>query len=242
MVTVGRNWSGGSEYRYGFNGKEQDPETYGDGNIYDYGFRVYDPRIGRFLSVDPKAADAPGWSPYRAFFCNPITYVDPDGQFEIDPNATRAERRAIKQGIREMRRMVRDKDVQAAVSKYGQMDLKQLKADFKKGQGPMIKVANLAGAYGAFTPNINSNVIRVDADLLKKTDEAKGEDKKDYKFLLGVTILHEDTHKGDHQDKVDYPGEEGELMETDSFKRVVDESNMKQTRKEFKEQQKTKLP
>ena len=39
-----------------------------------------------WLSVDPKAADAPGWSPYRAFFCNPIRYTDPDGQWEKDAN------------------------------------------------------------------------------------------------------------------------------------------------------------
>ena len=40
-------------YRYGFNGKEKSDEVYGDGNVYDYGFRIYNPRIGKFLSVDP---------------------------------------------------------------------------------------------------------------------------------------------------------------------------------------------
>ena len=51
---------------------------------YDYGARFYDPQLGRFPSVDPKALLAPGWSPYRAFFCNPIRYTDPDGQWEWD--------------------------------------------------------------------------------------------------------------------------------------------------------------
>ncbi|MBK7794848.1 MAG: hypothetical protein IPJ64_00500 [Saprospiraceae bacterium] len=74
-----------TKYRYGFNDKEADT----DGEIqnlttYDYGFRIYNPGIARFLSVDHKAADAPGWSPYRAFCCNPIRYTDPDGQWEWD--------------------------------------------------------------------------------------------------------------------------------------------------------------
>jgi len=40
-------------YRYGFNGKENDNEVKGSGNQQDYGMRIYDPRLGRFLSVDP---------------------------------------------------------------------------------------------------------------------------------------------------------------------------------------------
>ena len=51
-------------YRYGFNGKEDDPEWQGKGNSYDYGFRIYNPRIGKFLSVDPLAPDYPHNSPY----------------------------------------------------------------------------------------------------------------------------------------------------------------------------------
>jgi hypothetical protein len=35
-------------YRYGFNGKENDGEVSGEGNQYDYGFRIYNPRLGGF--------------------------------------------------------------------------------------------------------------------------------------------------------------------------------------------------
>ncbi|RYG52225.1 MAG: hypothetical protein EOO01_06965 [Chitinophagaceae bacterium] len=55
----------GKRYRYQFNGKEQDPEMAGDGNSYDYGFRIYNPQIGKFLSSDPLTGDYPWYSPYQ---------------------------------------------------------------------------------------------------------------------------------------------------------------------------------
>ena len=189
----------------------------------------------RFTTIDPLADHRKqvNMSPYAAFWNNPIKYVDPDGRFVIDPNATRKQKRAIRQAIRKVRKFVRNKDVQAAMQKFGQLDLKQLKADLKNGKGPLIKVANLTGAYGSFTPNTGSNELRVDEDLLKKQDEATGDKKKDYKFLTGVTILHENTHRGDDQNGVDYPGEEGSQMEQASFGVVVDETNMRSARENY---------
>src|SRR5436190_8993646 len=54
MLQPGRNYVGGNNYRFGFNGKEMDPEAInGGGPTYDYGFRIYHPGIARFLSIDP---------------------------------------------------------------------------------------------------------------------------------------------------------------------------------------------
>jgi len=66
-------------YRYGFNGKEKDNETYGNGNIYDYGFRIYNPRLGRFLSVDPLSESYPWYTPYQFAGNKPIIAIDLDG-------------------------------------------------------------------------------------------------------------------------------------------------------------------
>jgi RHS repeat-associated protein len=77
MQMPGRN--GGEDYRYAFNGMEQDPEVSGDGNSYTTEFRQYDPRLGRWKSLDPLMAKFPNSSPYVAFADNPIVYVDPDG-------------------------------------------------------------------------------------------------------------------------------------------------------------------
>src|SRR5690606_26146791 len=73
-----------SNYRYGFNGMESDNEIKGEGNSYDFGARMYDPRVGRWFSVDPLAEQAPDWTPYRYGFNNPIRYIDPTGMFEAD--------------------------------------------------------------------------------------------------------------------------------------------------------------
>jgi RHS repeat-associated protein len=67
-------------YRYGFNGKEQDDEVHSSaGTSYDYGERIYDPRIGRFLSVDPFFAKYPELSTYQFASNRPIDGVDLDG-------------------------------------------------------------------------------------------------------------------------------------------------------------------
>ena len=58
----GRSWSG--EYRYGFQGQEKDDEVKGEGNSINYKYRMHDPRIGRFLNVDPLTKKYPHWSPY----------------------------------------------------------------------------------------------------------------------------------------------------------------------------------
>lgn len=42
-------------------------------------FRLYDPALGRFTSIDPLADFFPGISPYSFGFDNPILFGDPDG-------------------------------------------------------------------------------------------------------------------------------------------------------------------
>jgi RHS repeat-associated protein len=69
-----------SDYRFGFNGKELDNEIKGNGNSLDFGARIYDPRLGRWLSLDPLMAKYPGMSPYNYTANNPVLYIDQDGR------------------------------------------------------------------------------------------------------------------------------------------------------------------
>jgi RHS repeat-associated protein len=66
-------------YRYGFNGKENDNDVKGEGNQQDYGMRIYDPRLGRFLSVDPLTKGYPMMTPYAFAMNDVIRCVDLDG-------------------------------------------------------------------------------------------------------------------------------------------------------------------
>ncbi len=75
VTLEGRSWSAG--YRYGFNGKEKDNETLS--GAYDFGARILDVRLGRWLSIDAYERLFPNWSPYNFSLCNPIFIIDKDG-------------------------------------------------------------------------------------------------------------------------------------------------------------------
>jgi RHS repeat-associated protein len=51
-------------YRYGFQGQQKDDEWKGSGNSINYKYRMHDPRLGRFFSIDPLAKNFPWNSPY----------------------------------------------------------------------------------------------------------------------------------------------------------------------------------
>ena len=75
----GRKYSvANTNYRYGFNGKELDNEVSGT-TTYDYGFRIYNPGLGRFLSVDPLTKSYSFYTPYQFAGNSPIANIDIDG-------------------------------------------------------------------------------------------------------------------------------------------------------------------
>jgi RHS repeat-associated protein len=51
-------------YCFGFQGQEGDDEVNGEGNSIEFKYRIHDPRLGRFLSIDPLEAEYPWNSPY----------------------------------------------------------------------------------------------------------------------------------------------------------------------------------
>jgi RHS repeat-associated protein len=75
-----RTWNDGNRgYRFGFNGKEKDTETASDN--FDFGARIYDGRLGRWLSLD--VVYNPTQSNYMALKNSSISIVDPTGETDF---------------------------------------------------------------------------------------------------------------------------------------------------------------
>ena len=51
----------------------------GEGDLEDYGMRMYNPRVGRFLSIDPLTKQFSSLTPYQFSGNNPIAMIDLDG-------------------------------------------------------------------------------------------------------------------------------------------------------------------
>jgi RHS repeat-associated protein len=69
---------GEDDHRFGFNGKEND-KSFGSQIIQDYGFRLYNPALAKFLSVDPLSPEFPFYTPYQFAGNTPIAAIDLDG-------------------------------------------------------------------------------------------------------------------------------------------------------------------
>jgi RHS repeat-associated protein len=86
-------------YRFGYSGLERDDELKGLGNSYYTNARLFDPRVGRWLSPDPVEVAAS--SPFVGFGNNPIRYADPKGTLldipgdKFTPNSTPAPKETV---------------------------------------------------------------------------------------------------------------------------------------------------
>jgi RHS repeat-associated protein len=86
-------------YRFGFNGQEKVNEIAGVGNSLDFGARIYDSRVARFLSLDPLSAKFPSESNYTFASNSPIVFIDQDGEYSVITHYRMTRKALIKVGV-----------------------------------------------------------------------------------------------------------------------------------------------
>ena len=193
---------------YYFAGRRLDPES----GIYDYRYRNYDQRIGRFVQRDP-IGYYDSMNLYQFVLNSPINWWDPYGLFVFDAQTEKK----YPKTVQHINSMKPSNKAVSAFKKFGQATQKDIDKAFTPCDGPDVNVTSLTGAYGEFSPGINSNTLKIDTKLFENFEKgAPGS-----QLLLEATLQHELTHFFDDQDGADYPGEEGELFEINIYGRII---------------------
>ena len=189
----------GSEYEYKYNGKEFDQSHELD--MYDYGARMYEPTLGRWMVIDALTEAYVNWTPYNYGFNNPSNFVDPDGNFVIDAATAKQYpnlKKAIELVVQELKKP-ENSDKLSELVRLGEFRSEQDFFNvFKDGEGPKLVVADLLEFTSTTTLDSNGNPVTVQGTELGVTGKALdqlikqdgGEGLGD--AVIGVTISKDD--------------------------------------------------
>ena len=176
------------QYRFGFNGMEKDNEPKGLGNSLDFSFRVYDSRIGRFLSVDPLEKEYP-WNSTYAFAENRVI----DGK-DLEGKEWKV---TVTEKGKEVSCTIVLVNMSSLTEKQVALLVKQTKKDFEKyfsGKDVKatlnVKVINHPTAKQAAALMANPQKT-IYVALFDGMGEKYNDDPKDRRYTSGKTSMHE---------------------------------------------------
>lgn len=139
------------EYRYGFQDQEKVNEIYGEGNAYSFKYRMYNPRLGKFFSVDPLDKKYPAWSPYAFAMDRVIDGIELEGlewKPVKDDNGTTTDYNWVGDKGRDEDGNLKDGIVEAAVIFWGSESEKLGEGDNLFGKGAKLAKAKVYGPDG----------------------------------------------------------------------------------------------
>ncbi|CAN5658842.1 hypothetical protein BH10BAC5_BH10BAC5_24970 [soil metagenome] len=217
----GRKYDAGSgNAKYLFTSKERDSES-----DYDYyGARYYDSRIGRWGGVDISQDKNPDWTPYRAFFDNPLKFIDPNGKYELPQWVIDKYPKFSKFIENISERVQKNHRIMYALMRNTGLSEKIINDNLVFGQGPLIKVEKLKYTYGE-THEPWKNEFKIDETTIQEFENSSGTQKEIYEQFMEAIIFHESTHLGYYwghfygwiDDKILSDPERGRSFEIDAY-------------------------
>jgi RHS repeat-associated protein len=251
--TVCSVWDKG--YRFGFNSMEKDNEINVNGGSYDFGARIYDSRLGRWLSLDLLAKEFPNESGYIFAGNTPITLIDKKGYYKITPEDQKKYPVLTKYlSTNVLNDVLNSPTIMANLMTYGKLSKEQITKALTWNDGLNLSIGEIAwdagGAYrgcGGLIPDgqpITSTAydfFQLNVNLVTLLENAKPEDMQAALLAVVSTILHETVHYGDYKEdcvNTTTPevingiesSEQGEKFELKTYgKNIGDGANMSET-------------
>ncbi|QIG88668.1 hypothetical protein G6R40_02840 [Chryseobacterium sp. POL2] len=113
--------------------------------------------------------------------------------------------------------------VMQTLTQFTGLNEQQILDKLKFGQGPLIQIVDLPGAYGYHNPF--TNTVKIDVNYVKKLENSVGADAEIMKLFLSITLLHEFVHWTDGL-FFNYTQESGEEWEIATYGVVVNMGNI----------------
>ena len=115
-------------------------------------------------------------------------------------------------------------NVMQTLKQFTGMNDQQVLNALKFGQGPLLEIVDLPGAYGYHNPL--TNTIQIDINYVKKLENSIGANAEIMNLFLSITLLHEFIHWTDGL-FFNWTQESGESWEIATYGFIVDMGNVK---------------